>query len=131
MKLQCLKNSTNMDIWIVGTSDQLCIRGSWTETKFSKKQSSYSAKLHSLLKVHFALLAPFVLTLASDTAVLYISKHYIFNLSTFSWKTLLQLFENDFRFYDFFFKVKVFETFKILWLSHKHANLSSEWLFWK
>ena len=28
MKLQCLKNSMNMDIWVVGTSDQFYIRGS-------------------------------------------------------------------------------------------------------
>ena len=27
----------NMDIWVVGTSNQLFIRGSYTETKFSKK----------------------------------------------------------------------------------------------
>ena len=39
MKLQCLKNSINMDIWVVGTSNHLSIRGSWTETKFSKKES--------------------------------------------------------------------------------------------
>ena len=63
MKLQCLKNSMNMDIWVVGTSNQLSIRVSWTETNFSKKQSSYSAKLHTLLKVHFALPIAFVLTL--------------------------------------------------------------------
>ena len=75
----------NMDIWVAVTSNQLSIRGSSTETKFSKKkQSSYLAKQHSLLKVHFALPIPFVLTLASDGAVLYISKHYIFNLSTFN-----------------------------------------------
>ena len=74
----------NMNIWIGGTSNQLFIRGFRSETKFSKKQSSYLAKLHSLLKVHFALSIPFVLTLVSDASVLYISKRYIFNLSTFN-----------------------------------------------
>ena len=43
-----------MDIWVGGTSNQLFVRGSWTEQIFSKKPNSYSAKLHSLLKVHFA-----------------------------------------------------------------------------
>ena len=28
----------NMDIWVVGTSNQLFIAGSYTETKFSKKK---------------------------------------------------------------------------------------------
>ena len=72
-----------MDNWIVGTSNQLSITDSWTETKFSKKIVTQQ-KLHSLLKVHFALRIPFVLTLASDVAVLYIPKHYIFNRSTFN-----------------------------------------------
>ena len=30
-----------MDIWVVGTSTQLIIRGSYADTKFTKKQSSY------------------------------------------------------------------------------------------
>ena len=32
-----LIKSTNMGIWVVGTTNQLFIRGSYTETKFSKK----------------------------------------------------------------------------------------------
>ena len=36
-KTPALTKSTNMVIWIVGTTNQLCIRGSYTETKFSKK----------------------------------------------------------------------------------------------
>ena len=128
MKLQCLKNSMNMGIKVVGISSQLSIRGSWTEAKFWKKQISYSSKLHSLLKVHFALSVPFVLTLASDIAVLYISKHYIFSLSAFKrhYSSFLKMI------LDFiFFKVQVLETFKILWLLDKYANLSNEWIFWK
>ena len=31
----------NMEIWVVGTSTQLYIRGSQTETKISKKKSGY------------------------------------------------------------------------------------------
>ena len=36
-KTQSLTKNTNMDIWFVGTSNQLFIRCSETETKFSKK----------------------------------------------------------------------------------------------
>ena len=40
-KTLVLTKSTNMGIWAVDTTNQLFIRGSWTEIKFSKKQSSY------------------------------------------------------------------------------------------
>ena len=36
-RTQALTKSMNMHIWLVGTSDQLIIRGSYTETKISKK----------------------------------------------------------------------------------------------
>ena len=32
-----LTKSMSMDIWVVGTSDQLSVKGSCTETKFPKK----------------------------------------------------------------------------------------------
>ena len=32
-----LTKSTNIGIWVVGTTSQLFIRGSYTETKYSKK----------------------------------------------------------------------------------------------
>ena len=38
-KNPALKRSTSMDIWVVGTSNQLFVRDS--KTKFSKKESSY------------------------------------------------------------------------------------------
>ena len=37
-KIATLSKSTNMDIWVVGTSNQFFIRGSLTETKFSKNK---------------------------------------------------------------------------------------------
>ena len=37
-KSPALTKSMNMDIWVVGTSNQLLVRGSYTETKFSKKR---------------------------------------------------------------------------------------------
>ena len=39
--------------------------------------------------------------------------------------------KTHFDFTKIFCKIKVLETFKIFWLSHKHADLSNEWLFWK
>ena len=36
-KIPALTKSMNMSIWVVGASIQLLIRGSQTETKFSKK----------------------------------------------------------------------------------------------
>ena len=36
-KTPALTKSMNMEIWMVGTPNQLFIRGSSTETKFSKK----------------------------------------------------------------------------------------------
>ena len=36
-KTPALLESMNMDIWVVGTSNELFIAGSSTETKFSKK----------------------------------------------------------------------------------------------
>ena len=36
-KIPALTKSMNMDIWVVGTTNQLFIRGSYTEIKFSKK----------------------------------------------------------------------------------------------
>ena len=39
--------------------------------------------------------------------------------------------KTHFDFTKMFCKIKVLETFKIFWLSHKHADLSNEWLFGK
>ena len=36
-KTPVLAKSRNMGIWVVGTSNQLFIRGSYTETKYSNK----------------------------------------------------------------------------------------------
>ena len=35
-KTQALPKSINMDIWVIGTSNQQFIRGSYTEIKFPK-----------------------------------------------------------------------------------------------
>ena len=36
-KIETIKKSMNMDIWVVSTLNQLFIKGSYTEIKFSKK----------------------------------------------------------------------------------------------
>ena len=40
-KTPALSESINMDIWVVGTSDQVFTTGSYTETKFLKRWSRY------------------------------------------------------------------------------------------
>ena len=61
------------------------------------KKISYWAKLHSFWEVHFALFIPFVVTLASDGAVLY--QNITFSiLALLTKKALLLLVENDFWF---------------------------------
>ena len=90
---------------------------------WKKQQSSYPAKLHFLLKVHFPLFIPFVLTLASDMAVLY--QNITFSILTLLTKKHFSRFlKMILDFMIFFFKVKVVETFKILWLSHKSKLIS-------
>ena len=59
-----------MCILVVDTSNQLFIRGSLAETKFSKHKL-VTGKISFFVKVHFVLIILFVLTLASDMAVLY------------------------------------------------------------
>ena len=36
-KAPALTKNVNMDMWLVGSSNQVFVRGSYTETKFSKK----------------------------------------------------------------------------------------------
>ena len=64
---QAFTKSINMNISVVRTLNQLFIRGSFTEIKFSrKKAASKVAKLDSLWYVHFELPILFILTLTSD-----------------------------------------------------------------
>ena len=53
----------------------------------------------------------------------FVSKYYVFNLSTFNWKTLLQLFENDFQFWQNLIQ-SIGEVQIFLWLSHKNMPIS-------
>ena len=61
--------SMNMDIWIVGTSNQLFVRDSYTEKYFSKNKV-VTGKTPFFVK-SFVLPILFISTLLSDRAVLY------------------------------------------------------------
>ena len=39
-KIEALKKSMNLDIWVIGTLNELFKRGSYTQIRFSKKVSS-------------------------------------------------------------------------------------------
>ena len=47
-KTPALTKSMNMVIWVVGTSNQLFIRGSYTANKFSKEKKVVTGKSSSL-----------------------------------------------------------------------------------
>ena len=57
-----------MDVWVIGTLNQLFKRGSYSPIK---KGKYLVAKLRSLLLVHFVHPTQFVLALAFDREVLY------------------------------------------------------------
>ena len=101
-----------MEIWVVGTSNQLFRRGFYTKRKFSKKIKQLSAKFCSQCQVHSVLSILFVLTLASDKTVLY--GNVAFSILVFSAKKEYSSFlKKVFVFQKICFKVKVFKTFKI------------------
>ena len=108
-KTPALTKSMNMDIWVVSTSNQLFIRGSETETKFSNKV--ITDKTPFFVMVHFVLTTLFVLTLASDMAVLYWSAFSILVLSTR--KRYSSFLKRVFVFQKMCFKVKLLRSFKI------------------
>ena len=111
-KTPAFTKSMNMDIWVVGTSNQLFIRGSYTETKFSKKSEHLLEKLRSLWQVHFALPMIFVLTLASESAFFYGNVAFsIFVLSTK--KRYSSFLKKLFFLQKICFKVKVLKTSEI------------------
>ena len=116
-----LQKSMNMDIQMVGTSNQLYIRGSSTETKFSKKEST-----ELLAKLHFVLPILFVLTLASDRAVLY--GNVMLSVLVLSTKKQYSSFlKRVCVFQKIYFKVKVLKSFKISSDCHIKACRSLKW----
>ena len=86
-----------MDIWVIGTSNKHFLRSSKTGTNFPKKLSSYWQNSTLCDKVHFVVAILFVLTLVSDRVVLN-RNDVILILAVSTKKTVLQFFENGFRF---------------------------------
>ena len=93
----------NKGIWVVGTSRQIFKRGSYTETKFSRKNAV-------TCKTPFSMVDPFstshsiCLTLASDWTVLF--GNFQCNLILSIKKTGLQFFEKGFLSSENLFKLK-------------------------
>ena len=107
-----MKN-TNIDIWVVGTSNCLFSRGSKTGTNFPKKIKQLLANLHSLWQVHFVVAILFVLALASERAVL--NGNDVFSILVVSTKNRYSSFlKKVFVFQKICLKVKVLKTFETL-----------------
>ena len=95
----------NMDIWVVGTSNKLFIRGSYTETKLKKKSNYWQ---NSVLCDGSILHSPFSISFWHDR---FVSKYCAFILSTFNYKMVLEFFKKGFCFSENLFH-KVCKTFK-------------------
>ena len=52
-KTSALTKSMNMDIWVVGTSNHLFIKGSYTESKFPKKSKAVTGKTQFFVTIQF------------------------------------------------------------------------------
>ena len=100
-KTPALSESMNMNIQVVGTSNQLIITGSYTETKFSKKIKYVLAKLCSLSQVPF------------KRAVLYGYDMLSIVLLSRTKQFSSLFFFKGFCFSKICFKVKALKTFKI------------------
>ena len=102
-----LTKSMDMDIWVVGTSNELFIKGSYIETKFSTKKNSYWQ--NSVLCDRSILYFPFYLPQHCRQfcmKILRVQSQY------FQLKKVLHFLEKVFVFQKICFKVKVLITFK-------------------
>ena len=110
-KTPTLTKNINMDICVVGTSNQLFIWGFWAERKLSKKWNSYWQNSILCVLLHSLFCTPhlFVLTLASDRAVLRVLQFFGKNLPF--WENLFQSYRIE--------NVKNFQ-----WLLHKNILIS-------
>ena len=85
----------NMYIWVIGTLNQLFVRGFYTQIKFSKKNNEIVSGKNSFFVIgSFVLPIQFVLTLAFDRVVLY----------------LLQFFKKSFSFSENLFLIQGIEN---------------------
>ena len=124
-----LTKSRNMGIWVIGTSNQLFIRGSWTETNFSRKWNSnwqdsvpcdrfilyspFCLPWHWLLIWQFCMeMMSFNLVLSTKNSIPVFRKRYSFSLKSVS-------------------KLKYWNRSKFPDFHMKHADLANGALFWK
>ena len=84
-KALTLSKTMNMDIWVVGTLNQLFIRGSKTETKFLKKSSCWQ-NLVLCNRFNLYSCTPYSICLNTDFfwQVSFVWKRCVFILSTFN-----------------------------------------------
>ena len=129
-----------MDIWVVGTLNQLFTRDSYTKIKLLKKQEltgeirSFCTPLSICLNISFwqdslNFLLPFlfVLTLGFDKAVL--NGNVAFSIDALSSKKRYSSFyKKGLVFLKTYFKVKVMKTFKISSYCHVKTCQSLKWI---
>ena len=101
-KTPTLKKSMNMDIWVVGTSNQLFVSGFFTETKSSRK-GSYWQRSGFFWWVHFVLPIQFIGFWQGS-----FFQNVVFSILVFSTKKRYSSFEKGFH-----FSVQVSKMFKI------------------
>ena len=111
-KTEAFTKSMNINIWAIGTLNQLFIGHSCTQIKFFKKWSSQWQKPIFLWKAYFELTIQFVLTLAFDRTVLNGNVALSFTV-LWTKKSYSNLLRKVLVFQKTYFKVKVLKMFKI------------------
>ena len=97
-KTQALTKCWNMNIWVVGTIDQLFKRGSCNKVKLSKNTVVSGKTL-------FFVIGPFYTThsirhIISFWLGCFCMEIYVFKCSSFKWKTVLLFLKKGFRFLE-------------------------------
>ena len=129
-RLRKVSKYENMYIWVIGTLDQLFIRSSYTQIKFSEKWSS-SHWQKSILCDRSIFLLPiqFVVTLAFDRAVLYGNVALLFVVLWTKWYS--SFLRKVFAFQKTYFKWSYWKRSKNtpVIVTYKHADLLNAGLF--
>ena len=111
----------NIDTWVVGISNQLFIRGSYTETKFSEKWSSYWQNSvlfdRSILDSPFYFYRKWLLTGQFCMKMLSFQAWFfqLQNSAPVFWKKFFRKFVSKLKYWNF-------QNFQ--WLSHKSMPIS-------
>ena len=116
----------NMDIWVVGTSNQLFKKRflNWKKTKKCQKIKVVTGKTPFIVIGPFRILHSFCLDIGFWQGS-FVLKCCVFNLRGFNYKTLLQFFEKDFCFSkDLFQSSSIKDVQNFQWLSGKNMPIS-------